>query len=362
MKLFRSKPFAIAVMIAAIVVSVFISIPHMNTEKTPEPEVESTVELDYSLPTGEYRQYVVDNAGVLSDKTEELICIYNANWVELSRRVLAVVTVESSYDTEMESWEWFDELWLYDDDAILLIDVTGKCYTLSAEGSFYDTLYSMPSGFLDDAMYDSIMYEDDFDQAVLNLFEDIHATERVYTMDLTPVVGNIARTGLVVMILMAIVLVIIICSIVDTARYSSWNARYGTMTAPPVIYRPILWWHRPGSRWYRRHRWAPPPPPPPVHRPPNHRPPMGGNPHPPMGGGFRPSSRPSGGSFSGGSRGGSFSGNRGSFSGGSSRGSFGGSSRGSFSGGRSSGSRGSFSGGSRGGRSGGSFGGGRGRR
>lgn len=344
MKLLRSKPFAIAVMIAAIAVSIFISIPYMKADETPKPETPTTVELDYGLPTGEYRQYVVDEAGVLSDKTEEMISIYNANWVKLSRRVLAVVTVEHSDDTEWDSWVWFDELQLYDDDAILLIDVSGKCYTLTAEGSFYDTLLTMPDGFLDDAMYNAIVRENDYDTAVLNLFADIHATERTFELDLTPIFGNVVRTGLVVLIVTAIILLIAVCSIVDTARYSSWNARYGTMAAPPVIYRPILWWHRPGSRWYRRHRWAPPPPPPHMHRPPVHRPPVGGS-RPSVGGGFRPSSRPTGGSFSGGR---SFSSGR---------------SGGSFSGGRSSGSRGSFSGGSRGGRSGGSFGGGsRGRR
>ena len=347
MKLLRSKPFAIAVMIAAIAVSIFISIPHMKAEATPQPDVETSVELDYGLPTGEYRQYIVDHANVLSDKTEELIAIYNANWVELSRRVMAVVTVNLSDDPYAEAWFWAAELQLYADDAILLIDVSNQTYVVDAAGTFEDTLLAMPDGFIDDAMYSAIVYQNDYDTAVLNLFEEIHATERRYEMDLTPVFGSVARAGLVVLIVMAIILVIVICSIVDTARYSSWNARYGTMTAPPVVYRPILWWHRPGSRWFRRHRWAPPPPP--VHRPPNHRPPMGGNPRPPMGGGFSPTSRPSGGSFSGGSRGSFGGGSRGSFSGGRSGG-FGSRGHSSFGGGRSGGSRGGFSSGSRGGR------------
>lgn len=359
MKLLRSKPFAIAVMIAAIVISVFISIPYMNSNTAPEPDIQTSAELDYSLPTGEYRMYVVDTAGVLSEKTEELICVYNANWVNLTRRVLAVVTVASSDDLEAESWAWFDELMLYDDDAILIIDTSKGDYTITAVGTFWDTLYNMPDSFLDDAMYTPVCVGN-YDTAVLNLFEDIHATVEVNDFDFTYAAGDLIRGGLVFLIVMAILAVILVCSIIDTARYSRWNTRYGTMTAPPVVYRPILWWHRPGSSWYRRHRWTPPPPH--THRPSVNRPPVGGGYRPPVSGGFRPSSpsRPSGGSFSGGrssaSRGGSFSGGRSSFGGGRSGGS--------FSGGRSSGrSGGSFSGGrSSGGSRGGSFGGGRGRR
>ena len=312
MKLIKSKPFAVAVMIIAIVASVLISIPGMSA--APSPEDGGVIALDHSLSTAEYRPYVVDHAGVLSAKTEDMICIYNANWVELSRRVMAVVTVEYAEDLGADAWFWFDELELYDDDALLLIDAGSECYYVVALGSFYETLSGMPSGFLDDAMYHQVM-AGDYDTAVLNLFEDIHSLHR--EIDITNVVGGVFRMGLVFLLIMTVVIVIIVCSVVDSVRYSNWHTRYGTMTAPPVVYRPILWWHRPGSMWYRRRRWAPPPPPhsmgggPRPHAAPP-RPPVGGGYRPPVNHGPRPHSpsRPTGGGFSGGRTGGGFSGGR----------------------------------------------------
>ena len=147
-----------------------------------------------------------------------------------------------------------------------------------------------------------------------------------------------------------LVVLVLLFNCLDGIRYNSWSARYGGMAVPPVVYRPIFWWHRPGSAWFTRRRRPPPRPP----RGP--RPPMSGGPRPPrppMGG----STPPRSGSFGGGSRGGGFGrfpgsgsfggGRRGGF-GGSRGGSFGGGSRGGgFGGGGSRG--GGFGGGSRGG-------------
>lgn len=345
MKLLKSKPFAIGVMVAAI----FLAIAFSAGSNPPMPE--GGVALDQNLPTAEYEMYIVDEANVLSKKIEKQLSIYNANWVELAGRIMAVVTVEHSADLESDAWYWGDYLGLYDDDALLLIDVGSESFTVVAVGSFYDTLAAQPSGFLDDAMYADVR-RGDYDAAVLNLFAQVHLLHDSYSYSVS--FGS-ARAGLIFMLILLVVFIIMICSLVDSMRYSSWNARYGSMAAPPVVYRPILWWHRPGSIWYRRRRMPPPPPGPHHHGGP--RPPMGGGGYRPPTSGHRPpsSSRP-GGSFSS-SRGGSFSGGRsGSFSSGR-----GGSFSGGRSGGFSSGRGGSFSGGRGGGFSGGrggSFGGG----
>jgi uncharacterized membrane protein YgcG len=108
--------------------------------------------------------------------------------------------------------------------------------------------------------------------------------------------------GLTRVIFFVIVLFIIL-NMVDKRRYSRYAMRYGTMPTPPILFRPILFWHAPGSSWYLRQQQR--------H---SHRPP------PPRGGGFGGSSR--GGGFGGSSRGGGFGGGfgGGGFGGGGSRG------------------------------------------
>lgn len=338
MKFFKKKGVAIAVMVLAIVLS-----SAYGLYKRPDVAVpEGGTKLDESLSTAAFAQYVVDQADILSGKTEKAVSLYNANWDQMAGSILAVVTVrtDGAETAEDLAWDWAGSLQLGENDAILLLDAGTGDYNLVASGRFYDLLAGQSASFVDTALYDSVQ-SGDYDAGVETLFGSIHVLMGdTYAYRGTGAVSTaLSLTGIVVLI----VVLVAVFSIIDGIRYSLWFGRYGHMGVPPVIYRPILWWHRPGSAWYRRRRNPPPP-----------RGPGGpggsggfGGPRPPMGGGTRP---PRSGSFGGG-RGGSFgSGRSGSFGGGRG-GSFGGSRGGSFGGGR---------GGSFGGSRGGGFGGGRG--
>ncbi|MBR3703897.1 MAG: TPM domain-containing protein [Oscillospiraceae bacterium] len=350
MKLFKSRPFAVIVMVAAILIA---CVHGFNTRQTVEV-ADGAAPLDESLSTAYYEEYVLDEAKILSSKTERSLSIYNANWDKMAGRIIAVVTAKNVGDIEDAAWDWAYDLELGENDAILMIDASSGEYTVVASGTFYDDFAAQSGSFVDNAMYDGVS-RGDYDSAVLSLFAQVHLLRGEYSYSSVGVGG-------VLLLIVVIILVIFIFSMVDSMRYSRWNARYGSMPTPPVIYRPVLWWHRPGSIWYRRRRRPVPPPPPP--RPPHsggQRPPMGGGtrpPRPPMSGGSRPvgghrpvssGSRPHSGSFGGG-RGGSFGGSSrsGNFGGGSRGGSFGGGSRGgSFGGSRGGGSRGGGFGGRR---------------
>lgn len=345
MKLLKSRKFACVVMLVAILAMSFYGL------KNRPVEVPGGVKLNENLSTAYYEQFIVDEANALSKKTEKQLAIYNANWDQMAGRILSVVTVKQCDDAAYAAEDWAYELGLGENDAILLLDEKNREYSFLCSGTFYD---DVPNGLADGAMYEWVV-KGDFDTAALNLFAEVHLLHEPYQSS-----GGGVRIGAMILVVLMIVLLIWVCTLIDSTRYSRWNARYGSMPAPTVVYRPVLWWHRPGSVWYRRRRNPVPPPPvrpvggghrPPVNRPSVNRPPMGGGhrppapPRPPVN---RPSapnrpSRPSSGSFGGGGRGGSSRG--GGFSGGSR----GGASRG-----------GGFSGGSRGGggRSGG-FGGGR---
>ena len=346
MKVLKKKGVAIAIMVAAILLSSLYGL-----SRRPQVEIPTGgTALDESLSTAAFAPYVADRAGVLSASQEEAICLYNANWDRLVGGILAVVTVdEAGGDREDAAYDWADSLELGSDDAILLMAVADSNYTVVASGAFYDRLAAQSAGFVDSAMAESFA-AGDYGGAALALFGQLHVLISQETAYRGPSAGSAVFSILSIVILLAVLIAVF--SILDGIRYSAWNARYGAMGVPPVVYRPILWWHRPDSVWYRRRRTPPPPPGPRGPRPPRG---PGGGPHAPMGGGSRP---PRSGSFGGGSRGGSFGGGRGGSFGGGRSGGFGGGGRGgSFGGGRGGSFGGGRSGGFGGGGRGGGFGG-----
>ena len=367
MKLLKNRGFAVCVLIAAIVLSSL-----WGLSKKPDVEVpEGSPPLDASLRTGHLTPYITDEANVLSAATEKTILLYNANWDQQLGGILGVVTVRSADGgVENAAWDWAGQLELGENDAILLLDTGAKDYYLLPSGRFDACLSGQPASFVAACMGEDVQ-RGDYDAAVTALLGQLHLIINSgggYQEDafFTGGSGVFNLIASLIPVILLIVVLVVLFNVIDGIRYSSWYGRYGTMPVPPVVYRPIFWWHRPGGRWFRRRQAPPPPPPPRGPRPPmggGPRPPMGGGPRPPMSGGPRPpmggSSRPpmggasrpqSGGGFGSG-RGGSFgggsgfgSGRGGGFGGGSRSGGFGGGARG-----------GGFGGGSRGG----GFGGGR---
>lgn len=344
MKIFKNKAVAVLVLIAAIALSSLYGLSKRPQVRVPE----GGAALDDSLSTAYLSAYVVDEANVLSAGTEKAVLLYNANWDKMAGGILAVVTTKDAAGSlDDAAWSWAEDLLLGEDDAILLIDARAEDYRLVASGDFYDRLASQPASFVDACMAGYVQ-QGDYDGGVLSLMGQLHLLYGAGHGGAGGSGGGVFSViGALVPIVILLVVLLVLFSMLDSLRYSSWYGRYGTMAAPPVVYRPILWWHRPGGRWYRRRRTPPPPPP----RGPGPRPPMGGGPRgprppaggprPPMGGGMRPpmggsrpSSPPRSGSFGGGSRGGGFGGSRGgSFGGGSRGGSFGGGRSGGFGGG-----------------------------
>ena len=313
MKLLKNKAFAALVLIAAIALSSLYGL-----SKRPQVEVpEGGAALDDSLSTAYLSAYLVDEAGVLSAGTEKSVLLYNANWDKLSRGILAVVTTRGTASLggiEEAAWTWAEDLLLGENDAILLIDAGAEDYRLVASGTFYDLLAAQSASFVDACMAGYVQQKD-YNGGVLNLMGQLHLLQGSGAHSSGG--GAFGIIAALIPIFVLLIFLIVVFTMLDSLRYSGWYGRYGGMPVPPVVYRPILWWHRPGSSWYRR-RCAPPPP---HHRGPGPRPPMGGGPggpRPPMGGGPRPPRPPMGGgftpprsgSFGGGSRGGGFGGRR----------------------------------------------------
>ena len=291
MKFFQKKGVAIAVMVLCIALAAVWGIAHRPAVVTTE----GGEALDTSLSTDWYRTFIVDNAGVLFERTEEALAIYDANWDEWSGSILSVVTVSSvSGTTEEAAWDWANQLQLGENDAILLLDTGGRDAYLLSSGGFADRFGGTEGSYLGAYLYEDFM-AGNYDDGVLNLFAHVHLLFR--DSSFLAHTSDGVRAGVWAVILIAVLLLIF--TILDQMRYNTWYRRYGTMPVPPVVFRPILWWHRPGGAWWRRRR--PPRPP---------RPPRGPGPRPPFGGGFFGPRPPRGGgsTFGGGGfgRGGGF--------------------------------------------------------
>lgn len=323
MKFFEKRGVAVAVLILAVVLSSVWGI-----HKRPAVEVpDGAAPIDQNLPTGGVEPYVVDNADILSDRTEEMICLYNANWDQDIQAIIAVVTVKNAGDLEAAGYDWAYQLELAENDAILVIDAGTRDYKLVASGGFYDFFAALSPSFIDNLMRGDVQ-DRDYNDAVTALFGGVHVELGRYTSGGESSIGSTA-----VAFLFVLLFAFIIWLIIDKIRYNNYRRRYMMpgMGAPTVIYHPIFWGR---TSWYRPTPVKPYTPPKPNN---NHRPNgFGGGTRPPMGGGFGSShsSRPSGGfgsfgggfgggrSFGGGSRG--FSGGRGGGFGGGRGGGFGG--------------------------------------
>ena len=344
MKFFQKRGVAIVVLILAIVASSAWGLHKTPAVSTPE----GGEKLDPSLSTAAFTQYVRDDAGVLSDKTEEAIGLYNANWDKMFGSIMAVVTTESANDIENAAYDYAIEMQLAENDAILVIAKQQQDYYLLASGDFYDLLSGLSQSFVASCMADNVQ-KGDYDAAVRSLCAALHV-ELSQQYQQSEAALDEAANG--VMFIMILIIFFIIWIMLDGMRYRRYRRRYMMpgMGVPTVVYRPIFWGRRP-PRGPRPPRSGGPRPPQGGPRPPYSGGSSGGNRRPPQ----QPR-RPSGGS--GNSFGGfGSSGRGGGFSSGGSFGGFGGSSRGGGFGGFGGGSRG---GGFGGGRSGGFGGGGRG--
>ena len=347
MKFFQKRGVAIVVLILAIIASGAWGLHKAPAVSTPE----GGEKLDPSLSTAAFTQYVRDDAGVLSDKTEEAIGLYNANWDKMFGSIMAVVTVQSTSDIGETAYDYAMEMELAPNDAILVIAEQEGSYYLLPSGDFRDLLESLPQSFIASCMADGVE-KSDYDAAVQELCSQLHV-ELSQQYQQSQDNGEIANIFVELMFVLIVLFLIWIW--LDRMRYNRYRRRYMMpgMGVPTVMYHPIFWGRRP-PRGPRPPRSGGPRPPQGGPRPPRSGSSSGGNRRPPQ----QPR-RPSGGSgnsfggFGSSGRGGGFgSGNFGGFGGSSRGGGFGG-------GGSFGGFGGSRGGGFGGGRSGG-FGGGRG--
>lgn len=342
MKLFKKQGVAWVITIVMIVAAIVIGLVRAPAQKEPEG---TSGALDGSLSIEGYEKWILDGASVLSSNIEDQISLHNATFDSRYNSIIAVVTVDTvSGNLEDYAYDLGADAGLGEGDALVLLVVEdGEFYV--AVGNEFGTIITSSVENKLGGILTKALDTGEYDAYVMQFFStmnEVYYSNFGMGNDGTHYVENNSDDAfdLFVGLVFIIVIVLIVLNAIDQSRYNTYRTKYYGVVNPPVVFRPILFWHGPGSSWYRRN-WRRPPPPPPPGGP---RGPGGfsGGPRP---GGFGSSSRGSG--FSSSSRGSSFGSSRGGgFSGGSRGGSFGGSRSGGFGGGSRGGG---FSGGSRGG-------------
>ena len=218
MKFFQKRGVAIVVLILAIVASSAWGLHKAPVVSTPE----GGEKLDPSLSTAAFTQYVRDEADILSDKTEEAVGLYNANWDKMFGSIMAVVTVQSSDNLENTAYDYADTMQLGSNDAILVIAKQQQDYYLVASGDFYDLLSGLSQSFVASCMADNVQ-KGDYDAAVRSLCAALHV-ELSQQYQQSEAALDEAANG--VMFIMILIIFFVLWIMLDGMRYRRYRRRY----------------------------------------------------------------------------------------------------------------------------------------
>lgn len=305
MNVLKSRKFAAVVLVVCVIAAVFLG--------------------QVRKPSG----YVDDGARALSTGQISTLRGYNAKWDKEYGRVVAFVSVDDvNGDWDSYAISRGRAMGLGEGDALILYLKDVDDYTVVLGDDMAQWVDAQTEAILNDPL----LTARDFTDGVMDFYGLMDTfLAQTFSQQIAPARSE-SIAGTIVLLAVIAIIALVIVSAVESARFNAYRTRYYGVVNPPVVYRPIFFWHRPGSSWYRRH-WRPASPPP-TRRPPS----------PPRSGGGPKSPPPRTGSF-GGSR--SSFGSSGGRSFGGGRSSFGGSGGRSFGGGRSGGGGGgrSFGGG-----------------
>ena len=342
MKFFEKRGVALVALVLAIAAAAFIGQSRKESFLARQPA---------ALPEVQYKQWICDEAAMLTETTKDAIRQYNSDWDSRYYAVIAVATADDiSGWTPEEAAQRLGADWGLAANDMLLLMVRDDDYYVACGDNVLAALdsYDVMLAKLKQAI-ETPYYNGDFDGAALAFFRQADVfygqaqlgssgstVDTEWTAPAAPSSG-----GSIMGVILLIAAIFAVWALLDRVRYDRYRRRYVTgapVTVVRPMYYPIFWGRTRAPRPPRGHR---PPPPPPMGggpRPSGPRPaprPQGrpvrrpSAPRPQSRPAPRPSSRPSGGSRPSGFGGGGFGGSRsgGSRGGGFGKGGFGGGKR-----------------------------------
>lgn len=304
MKLIKKYPVAIILSVLVIALAIVLGqAKHMeNGSSTPQTGSHSnSLDLDQSLDSSPFDKFILDDAEILSSVSRREISLYNANCDNKFQSIVAVVTLDSTNGSSLEDVAriYAQEGELSKHDALLLLSVDDQASYLSVGDLFFPNETRADFQNLLDRSLTTPFLAGNYEEAISSFFSTLNVEYSSLPSQNSVMTFVASReTSMIVTAVVFVILAFVFFTVIDNIRYSRYHRQYVSMLAPPVLFHPILFWHRPGSRWFLRRQRA-------YHRPPP-PPPRSG----PCGGGFGGGSFRGGGFGGGSSRGGGFGGRR----------------------------------------------------
>ena len=221
-----------------------------------------------------YLDWIDDQAELFTLNTREQIAQRNLSLDKTYGSLVAVQTVKYLNGKSIEEYAYnlSDEVGLTSMDMLLVLDTYGGDWYLaygSGIASYVEggtTLKNLVNRYM------GRFFEEGTDQnaAILSLFVNLSDwyADNLPAIDdgeggsllsggskpaVEAVTVGAILTGILVTVLLNfwwILLLLIILNCVDRVRYNRYRAQYSGTHAAPTPFRPVLFWHRPGSRWY----------------------------------------------------------------------------------------------------------------
>ena len=173
MKIFQKT--WVAVTVTAVMIAAAIGIGWSRGQNTPAVAPPTgNAALDESLATSDYARWILDDAGKLSDKTEQQICLYNANWVQRYDSLIAVAVMDG-VDGDLYDWAvgTATDIELSATDGLLVVDVSQNAVQLVV-GQDYPMSDSEITAYTTNYMADEVN-KGNYDAAVLKLFSALNS-------------------------------------------------------------------------------------------------------------------------------------------------------------------------------------------
>lgn len=224
-----------------------------------------------------FLNWIDDGANLFTMETKDTLARNNLDLSNTYGTLLAIKTVNylNGQDIETYSKELFQEVDLGSKDMLLVIESSNQAWYLVYGSGLRtyaddnDSLVSLLKESLDDAFF-----LDGSDEGILSLSDRLadwcaenlpavdndadtnspfpQHSEKVQILSPGDILWGILFTLLVN--IWWIILLLVALNLADRYRLHQYIQKYppDSFTIPPVFFRPFLFWHRPGSAWYRR--------------------------------------------------------------------------------------------------------------
>lgn len=246
MKFFQKRSVAVVLTLLIILASIGLGQVRRPVQSSPAPEPADPSALDTSLNTSGYTDWLWDEAGVLSDATEETLCLYNANWDARYGMIMAVAAVSDTDGMAIDTYTYQlgNDIGLGSQDLLLVMDVGGQDAFLIPGDSVTSALSDSVITQYMDQHYDAFMARD-YDTFALGVFSSFQTffASHLNAAQSTPAPGyaeGYARdVSWVVQIFFLILLILIVFSIIDSTRYTAYRRRYYGRGSPRWSFAPF---------------------------------------------------------------------------------------------------------------------------